>query len=69
MAGDIVKIKGADMFRLKMEHYRIGFKADARNEEMTIEIILPRGDFYKNVGRQRHDAGGLAQEKCGNSGS
>jgi mRNA-degrading endonuclease RelE of RelBE toxin-antitoxin system len=50
--GDIVKIKGTDMFRLKIDHYRIGFKVDAQNGVISVEIIAPRGEFYNNVGRR-----------------
>jgi mRNA-degrading endonuclease RelE of RelBE toxin-antitoxin system len=49
--GDIVKIKGMDFYRLKIDHYRIGFKIDVQNKVISIEIILPRGEFYKNVRR------------------
>ncbi|MDR3092107.1 MAG: hypothetical protein LBU36_08005 [Clostridiales bacterium] len=50
--GDIVKIKGTDMFRLKIGHYRIGFKVDAQNGIISVEIVLPRGEFYKNAERK-----------------
>ncbi len=29
--GDIKKIKGTDLYRLKIEHYRIGFSVDLNN--------------------------------------
>ena len=51
MRGDIVKIKGTDLYRLKIEHYRIGFTYEAQNAVIMIEAILPRGDFYKYLGR------------------
>ena len=49
LQGDIVKIKGSDLYRLKIEHYRIGFSYDG--EAITIEAILPRGEFYKRIRR------------------
>ena len=51
LQGDIVKIKGTDLYRLKIEHYRIGFSYE--NETITIEAILPRGEFYKHISRRR----------------
>jgi len=50
LEGDIVKIKGTDLYRLKIEHYRIGFSY--ANEVITIEAIFPRGEFYKRISRR-----------------
>jgi len=51
--GDIVRIKGTDLFRLKIDHYRIGFAYNNDTETITIEAILPRGEFYKNITKRR----------------
>ena len=50
--GDIAKIKGTDMYRLKIPHYRIAFKVDVQNKAISIGIILPRGEFYKKIERR-----------------
>ena len=47
--GDIIKLKGKNLYRLKTPPFRIGFTLN--HEENTIEIVLirPRGDFYKHI--------------------
>jgi len=52
LSGDIVKIGNTDLYRLKIEHYRIGFSYDSNSDTIEIEAILPRGDFYKTVKRR-----------------
>ena len=49
--GDVRPIEGSDMYRLKIEHFRIAFTYDIKSDSIIIEAILPRGDFYKYIGR------------------
>jgi mRNA-degrading endonuclease RelE of RelBE toxin-antitoxin system len=49
LEGDIQKIKGTDLYRLKIEHYRIGFSIDINNNIILIEAIHPHGEFYKHI--------------------
>ena len=47
--GDILKIKGKDMYRLKIPPLRVGFKLDHENQIIEVVLIRPRGDFYKHI--------------------
>jgi len=47
--GDIIKLKGKNMFRLKIPPYRVGFTLDYANNIIEIILIRPRGDFYKHI--------------------
>jgi len=49
LEGDIQKIKGTDLYRIKIEHYRIGFSIDINNNIILVEAIHPRGEFYKHI--------------------
>ncbi|WP_347490617.1 type II toxin-antitoxin system RelE family toxin [Desulfoscipio sp. XC116] len=49
LEGNIQKIKGTDLYRLKIEHYRIGFSVDINNNIILVEAIHPRGEFYKHI--------------------
>ena len=45
--GDIVKLAGSSMYRLKIHHYRIIFTYNREDGIITIEEINSRGDVYK----------------------
>lgn len=45
--GDIKKLRGAPLYRLRVGGYRILFSLS--DEEITIVRIAPRGDAYKGV--------------------
>ena len=47
--GDIIKLKGKNMYRLKIPPYRIGFSLDYENDIIEVVLIRPRGDFYKHI--------------------
>ena len=47
LEGDIAKLKGSELFRLKIYHYRIIFAYNSNEETITIEEINSRGDIYK----------------------
>jgi mRNA-degrading endonuclease RelE of RelBE toxin-antitoxin system len=51
LEGDIVKLEGTDLYRLKIYHYRIAFSVDRENKIINVEMIGSRGDFYKHLGR------------------
>lgn len=44
--GDIVKLKGSEMYRLKIYHYRIIFTYNINTNAITIEGIGTRGNIY-----------------------
>lgn len=44
--GDVRKLKGTDIFRIKIYHYRILFTYDIANDIMVVEEINVRGDVY-----------------------
>ena len=48
-SGDIIKLKGKNMYRLKIPPFRIGFTLDHENDVIEIVLIRPRGDFYKHI--------------------
>ena len=46
--GDIVRLKGSEFYRLKLEHYRVIFTLDVAVKIMTIEEINARTNIkYK----------------------
>ena len=47
--GDIIKLRGKNMYRLKVPPFRIGFSLDYENSAIEIVLIRPRGDFYKHI--------------------
>jgi len=47
--GDIIKLKGKNMYRLKVPPFRIGFTLDYESNTIDIVLIKPRGDFYKHI--------------------
>lgn len=47
LEGDIVKLQGSEMYRLKIYHYRIVFTYNSNDSIITIEEINSRGDIYK----------------------
>ena len=47
--GDVIKLKGKNMYRLKIPPFRIGFTLDYEKDTIDIVLIRPRGDFYKHV--------------------
>jgi len=47
--GDIIKLKGKNMFRLKIPPFRIGFTLNYADDVIEILLIRPRGDFYKHL--------------------
>ena len=47
--GDIIKLKGKNIYRLKTPPFRIGFSLDYENDTIDIVLIRPRGDFYKHI--------------------
>ena len=47
--GDVIKLKGKNMYRLKVPPFRIGFSLDYGNNTIDIVLIRPRGDFYKHI--------------------
>jgi mRNA-degrading endonuclease RelE of RelBE toxin-antitoxin system len=51
LEGDIVKIDGTDLYRLKIHHYRIAFRVDRKAKIIDVEMIGARGDFYKHIRR------------------
>ena len=50
---DIKRINGTDKFRAKIEHYRIAFTHEQKDDILVLVIwaILPRGEFYKYMER------------------
>ena len=47
--GDIIKLKGKNMYRLKIPPFRVGFSLDYESNTIDIVLIRPRGDFYKHI--------------------
>jgi len=47
--GDIIKLKGKNMYRLKVPSFRVGFSLDYESNTIDIVLIRPRGDFYKHI--------------------
>ncbi|OQB15790.1 MAG: hypothetical protein BWY15_00503 [Firmicutes bacterium ADurb.Bin193] len=47
LEGDIIKLQGSDLYRLKIYHYRIIFAYNSNDNIITIEEINSRGDVYK----------------------
>ena len=47
--GDILKLKGKNMYRLKVPPFRVGFSLDYESNTIEIILIRPRGDFYKHI--------------------
>ena len=47
--GDIIKLKGKNIYRLKIPPFRIGFSLDYENNTIDVILIRPRGDFYKHI--------------------
>jgi len=44
-----IKVKGHNLYRLKMPPYRIGFTLDFETDTINVLLIRPRGDFYKHL--------------------
>ena len=47
--GDIIKLKGKNMYRLKIPPFRVGFSLDYESNTIDVVLIRPRGDFYKHI--------------------
>lgn len=47
--GDIIKLKGCNLYRLKTPPFRIGFTLDYETDVIKVILIRPRGDFYKHI--------------------
>jgi len=47
LEGDIIKLQGSHLYRLKIYHYRIIFAYNSNDNIITIEEINSRGDVYK----------------------
>jgi len=47
--GDIIKLKGKNMYRLKTPPFRVGFTLSYERGVIEIVLIRPRGDFYKHI--------------------
>jgi Cytotoxic translational repressor of toxin-antitoxin stability system len=47
LTGDIIKLQGSELFRLKIHHYRIIFSCNMATGAIIIEEINTRGDVYK----------------------
>ena len=47
--GDIIKLKGRNMYRLKIPPFRIGFSLNYESNTIDVVLIRPRGDFYKHI--------------------
>lgn len=47
LEGDICKLQGSELYRLKIHHYRIIFAYNSNDNVITIEEINSRGDVYK----------------------
>jgi mRNA-degrading endonuclease RelE of RelBE toxin-antitoxin system len=49
LKGNIIRVEGTDMYRLKIPPFRIGFEYDEDNGVIEIVLIRPRGDFYNHI--------------------
>ena len=47
--GDIIKLKGKNLYRLKTPPFRVGFTLNYESGTIEIVLIRPRGDFYKHI--------------------
>lgn len=47
LEGDIIRLQGSELYRLKIYHYRILFTYSSAHNTITIEEINSRGDVYK----------------------
>jgi len=47
--GDILKLKGKNLYRLKVPPFRVGFTLNYEQNIIEVVLIRPRGDFYKHV--------------------
>ena len=46
-AGDVKRLAGSNLFRLRVGDYRVLFALDPASQVMTVELIRTRGDVYK----------------------
>jgi mRNA-degrading endonuclease RelE of RelBE toxin-antitoxin system len=45
--GDVQRLAGSDLFRLRVGDYRVLFAVDTVNQILRVELIRTRGDVYK----------------------
>jgi mRNA interferase RelE/StbE len=45
--GDVARLAGSDLFRLRIGVYRVLFAVDTVNQILRVELIRTRGDVYK----------------------
>ena len=45
--GDVQRLAGSDLFRLRIGDYRVLFAVDTVNQILRVELIRTRGDVYK----------------------
>jgi mRNA-degrading endonuclease RelE of RelBE toxin-antitoxin system len=45
--GDVQRLAGSDLFRLRVGDYRLLFTVDTINQLVTVELVRTRGDVYK----------------------
>jgi mRNA interferase RelE/StbE len=45
--GDVQRLAGSDLFRLRVGDYRVIFAVDTANQILTVELVRTRGDVYK----------------------
>jgi len=45
--GDVQRLAGSDLYRLRVGDYRVLFAVDTANQILTVELVRTRGDVYK----------------------
>jgi mRNA interferase RelE/StbE len=45
--GDVQRLAGSDLYRLRVGDYRVLFAVDTADQILRVELIRTRGDVYK----------------------